>query len=109
MHTAYQVLAAYFLRASSGLRYGSAAVLSCLLLCFSACSRQDEPLPVAAPASVVATSAAGAKAQAWFASQKSAATGWKSSTASRTVGDTPTAIDWERAIYSEEYIVAPFC
>ncbi len=65
---------------------------------------------MAAPASVAATSVAGAKAQAWFAGlrPKGVAAGRKATTASRTTGDAPPAIDWERAIYSEEYIVAPF-
>ncbi len=72
------------------------------------CSRKDEPLPVATPASGVANSPAGARAQAWFASLKNTTTSLKGSTASRTEGDAQPAINWEQAIYSAEYVVAPF-
>ena len=92
------------------LNYLLVASLGGLLTCLPGCSRQDEPIPTANPTSVAATSPARAKAQAWFAglSSKSTAASRKSSTASRTAGDAQPAIDWERALYSEEYLVAPF-
>jgi len=66
---------------------------------------------VASPTGVAAASAAGAKAQSWFASLKSSAgksAAGKGSTASRTAEEAQPTINWERAIYAGEYVIAPF-
>ncbi len=82
-----------------------------ILTCLPGCSKKDEPLPAAAPSGAAAAAGARAKAQTWFAGLQNASAGRsvaKGTTASRTAEEAQPTIDWEQAIYSDEYVIAPF-
>ena len=76
--------------------------LSSLLVFAFSCSKKQEVTPAAAPtnAAVAVPVRISALTQAWFA-------GLRNSAGSRTTS-APPAINWERATYSENYVVAPF-
>ena len=89
------------------LRHSWLAAICGLLVGLSACSKKDEPTPAPTPTVTVAAAAhtpQAVKAQAWFEGRRHAA----SSATGRVALAVQPAINWEQAVYSQEYVVAPF-